>query len=166
MPYRESCYAYIRCIISQNIHISVGTAAVKRNEMWSVWVRKVGQERNQITEWYLFLDSVIFSMDLLHSGRLFIHFVFLYTDLLHVCMPPCYQLMLPYIRLTFWMSPALNPLLWSIFAFGFCSMNRHSHFSYRHTVHTQLNETSTLWASFVFLSCKCKHKSHTNNLCA
>jgi hypothetical protein len=162
MHCRGSCYDFIPCILSENVHISVSTAVTERNEMWSILVRKGDQERNQITEWYLFLASDTFSMDFLHTGRIFINYVFYTLSILLLGLWPCYG----YIRLSFWMSLALNPDLWPICAFASCSINRHVHFSFRLTVHIKLNETSKLCISYVLLCCKCKNKTHTNNLCA
>jgi hypothetical protein len=86
-------------------------------------------------------------------------------NLLQLCFSPCYQTFW-YIIASFWRSLALNPSFWPIFAFGSCNINRHLDFSFRLTVHAKLHETSKFYISYVLLSCKCKNKAHTNNLCA
>jgi hypothetical protein len=61
------------------------------------------------------------------------------------------------------MSFALKPSVWPICAFGSCNINRHLQFSYRLTVHRELNETIQLHIGYVLLYCKCNNKTHTNN---
>jgi hypothetical protein len=43
----EICYAFIPCIVKQNIHISVSTAVMEQNEMSFAWVGK-GDKRGNI----------------------------------------------------------------------------------------------------------------------
>jgi hypothetical protein len=53
---------------------------------WNVisLVREGRQERYRIAAWYLFLVSDIFSVNVIHTGRLFIHYVFSIPIILHL----------------------------------------------------------------------------------
>jgi hypothetical protein len=130
---------------------------------WNVicLVRKGGQERYQKASWYLFLASYTFSVNVIHTARFFIHYVFYILSILQLFISPCYHTFW-YMSASFWRSLSLNPSLWPICAFGSCSIKRHLHFSYRLTVHTELNETRKLCFSYVLLSCKCNNKTQTN----
>ena len=75
-------------------------------------------------------------MNVIHTGRLFIHYVLYILSILQLFVPPCYYTFW-YISASFWRSLSLNPSLWPICAFGSCSINRHLHFSYRLTQYLQ-----------------------------
>ena len=100
------------------------------------FVNKWGQERYQIASWYLFLASDSFSVNLIHIARLIIHYVFYILFVLKLFVSPCYQTFW-YSKSSFWMSPALNPAVWPICAFGSCNINGRSHFSYSLTQYIQ-----------------------------
>ena len=105
-----------------------------------------------------------FSVNLIHTGWLFIHYVFSILSKLQLLVSLSYQTFL-YIAASFLRSFLLNPLLWPICAFGSCSINGHLCFSNRLT---QYMQSKMKQESYISVMC-CFHANvitrHTQTNC-